>query len=416
MVSDVTTLPLIEPLARRATFVDYVTTVWLVGVILMGKDFTYLSIGPLFVTELMLAALIFAQRRHVRIWDVVFLTLVAGYILLGWLKHGTFFFAVKDIAWLYYVAFLRFFPRDYPLSLARLVVRAIGFKVFLLPLGIVMGIGVEKYLDGILLAFYLSLRIKAQPQRFPWLVYGWSLMVAYAIDFKTCMVVLAFFPLLASARSDARPIFHMRHFAVVAAIVISIALFDLARPLLAGSVDALNTTLSFMGVDRIYNPGTATWRADIWTRALLHLSRDSELFFGQLPGFNFLDQKYLGVKIALFGGNNLGVVRAAHNIVVQMMMKTGILGVVAYISYSVLAFQTKDRLTSIFQISVLLMAMTADILEVPSRGPVFYCLLVMIGTIGAKRLVLPLVEHQVKSPERQHGRDRSEDQGQLTLD
>lgn len=362
-----------------STFLEKFVFFWLCGTCIFGKNFSYINIASLFITEVTLGALMFANRDRLKPADLVFFGAVLAYILGGWYKHGSFFFAVKDISWFYYLGFLRFFPRDLPRHLINGIVWVVIAKVALMPVTAPFNILIEKYLDGILIFFALAWKLNQGEGKFPWGFYWIALIASFAINFKTCIVMVAVLPLffgrVAFKKFSLKPL----HIVVAFGLMLYAVVFGLAQDAMIFAVDILNECLEMLGVNRTYSPGTAIWRARIWTGGLMHLLRDSEIFFGQLPGFNFVDAKYLGIKIALAGGNDLGVLRAAHNVVVQMVMKTGLVGISLFIWYYFRSFRSDNRAISFFQIAVIVMAMTADVLEVPSRGPPFYCLVVILS-------------------------------------
>lgn len=373
-----------RPVAR-STFVERLVFFWFCGTCLLGKDFSYLNIGSIFITEFTLVALIVSQRNQIRMADVFFFAAVLAYIGGGWWKHGSFFFAVKDIAWLYYLGFIRFFPRDFPAHLTRKMLWVVSAKVLSMPFLGLLGFEVEKYMDAILILMLLVWKINEHQGKFPWRYFWLGLVASFAIDFKSSIVLLALSPLVFRNESGGKFTLKSKHFVIAFGIVLLAVIYGVAQDGLVMAVDLLNEALEVFGVERSYSPNTAVWRAQIWTQGVLRLMEDSELIFGQLPGFNFLDSKYLGIKIALFGGDSLGVVRASHNIVVQMVMKTGLVGVCLYIWYYFQSFKFANRGVAFFQIMIIMMAMTADILEVPSRGPLFYCCTIMLATAVTRR-------------------------------
>jgi len=72
--------------------------VWLIGTILFGKDFAYISVGPLFITEMVLGVLIMNNFNRLRISDVFLIGVVLAYVVAGTLAHKSFTFAGKDIS------------------------------------------------------------------------------------------------------------------------------------------------------------------------------------------------------------------------------------------------------------------------------------------------------------------------------
>lgn len=362
--------------------------VWLIGTIFLGKTFAYVSVGPLYVTEIALAVLLASNIERFRPADLLLLAATAIYVTVGFVRHGSLVFAGKDLCWLFYLFFLRFFPRNFPDHYVKIVVVCCFIKMTSLLLMPVIPIIIHKYHEAIIITFcFLYVHIKRQG-RIHWPFFAFVLFISFLSDFKTFMLVILATPfLLRTAIPWERTLAPVPLFLFAVALLI-LVMFDYSRHLLTAAVDLLNVVAEMFRVDKRFDTGTALWRADIWTRALNHLWRDNELLFGQFPGYNFLNPSYLGSSLnddQLTGEQAFGTVRTAHNIVVQMTMKAGIVGLVIYGYYFFKNLTVRNRITLFYVGAIFLTALTADVLEVPSRAPMFYCLLVLLIRIQAEQ-------------------------------
>lgn len=362
--------------------------VWLIGTIFLGKDFAYIHVGPLYITEMALGVLVMNNINRLRMSDVFIMFAVFAYVVAGTIRHESFTFAGKDIIWLPYVMFLRFFPRNFPHKYIQIVIACCFIKVvccFATP--VVELFHAQKYRDGVTILFvFLFMFLKTRGNLGIPVILGF-LVLSVCIAFKTLMLVMLIAPFVMKVKIPwERYITPIKFFSALVVIVFMIK-FDVSRTILAGSVDLLSSIAPLFGVDvgGIDN-GTSDWRADIWYRAINNIFRDNEVLFGQLPGFNYMDDKYLGRKLNLFGGDTLGVVRTGHNILVQMMMKAGFVGVIIYVWYFFKNLPDRGRMACFFIVAVFGLALTADVLEVPSRGPLFYCLLIMLSRLRSEEL------------------------------
>ena len=353
---------------------------WIVGTIFYGKDFAYLHLGPLYITEMVLGMLLLNNLSRMRFSDIFLLIVVVAYVMLGTMHHGSFTFAGKDMIWMPYLFFLRFFPRNFPTGFVKLVVGCCFFKAITLTLLPVVEIfHVQKYRDCLIILFcYLYLYLKGHGKiRWPYILF--FIVISVIIGFKTLILVMLVAPFVLRLNTRWEKLITPLNALLGALLVLLMIKTDLSRGVLLASVDILNNLAYCLNINMQFDSGTGDWRAAIWNRAINNLYRDRELVFGQLPGFNFLDDKYLGGKLNLGGGQGLGIVRTGHNILVQMMMKAGIVGVIFYGWYFFRNLPDRSRLLVFFALSVFSLALTADVLEVPSRGPLFFSLFVVLS-------------------------------------
>ena len=373
-----------------SSFAHLFTLVWMIGVIFLDKTFAYIHIGPIYITEITLGVMILARLRDIRTSDVflgaVFLFYVAG----GLIKGRDLFFSLKDMSWLYYLFFLRFFPRGFPDKYIDVIIYACWTKIaiiFCYP--ILEGPGqylIHKYRDSAIVLFLATYyALKNERGRISIGLFGILLAASYFSDYKALMLCMVFFPLALNFGKIAVRLNRSSIIGGGLVILFLVIYFGGSSWILSTSINFLNVLLSIVGVNSVYSEGTAIWRAEIWTRSLNLLDGITGLLFGEFPGHNFVNTKYLGVKFFLTGGDGLGVLRSAHNILVQMVMKAGLLGVFVFVWYYVKSGARNIGVLNILRFFALILAMTADIFEVPSRGPLFYCFFVIIEIVAERR-------------------------------
>lgn len=378
----------VEPSGSSATgnfFVHTLALIWLVGVIFFDKRMAYVSIGPIYITEFLLSCFILSNLRILKKSDV-FLGCVLGFYFLGaMIKGRNLFFSIRDLAPLYYLLFLRFFPRDFPKKYIHIVLLACGIRVFLTIAAPILSsdlaiLFLQKYRDMAVILFlagYFSIYRKNGNLGIGNAVF--LAIVSFFSDYKALMVVMFVLPFALQIRTQIAKWHSPRRTLAFAILTLTLIYNKAATDILVGGVNSLNASFSLVGIDRHYNTSTAVWRAEIWHNALLTLSTWADVLFGEFPGHNFMDSKYLGLKnIPLQGGDRLGALRSAHNIIVQIFMKTGFFGLVVYGWYYFKSIRKDNRTLSVLHISALFMAMTADIFEVPSRGPLLFSLFVIL--------------------------------------
>jgi hypothetical protein len=375
--------------SRGNSIANLLVLFWMCGVIILGKRFAYLSVGPIYITELTLVVLIVSNFWRITTKDYFLIGAVLFYAAGGILKGYDWFFVIKDICFMYYLLFMRFFPKDFPGSYMDIVLKACFLRmamVYISPLilglsGInILALTSEKYGDGVVILFLAGYFAMRDPggRVSPGAMIALALM-AYICDYKTAMIAIAALPLSLAAKDK---IVARINFGSVSIFMITILAVTYSRgshALLVWFVDLLNVAMDVVGSSRTYSTGTAIWRAEIWSQAVTKLYSVPEILFGQFPGFNFINSNFLGIKsFFLSGGDGLGTLRSAHNIVVQIFMKSGIVGMLIY-GYFYLSWGDKrNPITTILKIFALVFAMTADILEVPSRGPLLFCLMAIL--------------------------------------
>lgn len=364
---------------RCGLLANYFILFWLIGTIFWGKDFAYIHVGPLYITEMALGVLLVSNLNRLRFADLFILAAVVFYVIIGSIIHESFTFAGKDIIWLPYLLFLRFFPRNFPKKFFRVVVICCFVKVAALALVPAVEVfPVQKYRDGVTILFcYLYLYIKNNGKlRMFYLLF--FIAISVFIEFKTLIIIMLAAPFIMRVRTPWERWVTPQVLLVGVVVLLFMIKEDVSRTLLVASVDFLNSMAQLVKINFYLETGTSDWRADIWSRAINNLFRDNQLLFGQFPGFNFMNDAYLGRKLNLGGGQGLGVVRTGHNIVVQMMMKAGFVGVLIYGWYFFRNLADRHRVMMFYAMAVFSLALTADVLEVPSRGPLFFCLFVLL--------------------------------------
>lgn len=357
---------------------QYLIFLWLAGVMLLGKTFCYLGISPLYVTELVLGLILFENRRRLMPADIVMLGVTGGFAVGGYWRWGEALMVGKDLAWLYYLLFLRFFPRNFSDELRQ---RLILIALLTVPLQVVSFLvdGMpgfeEKYRTVITYLFLLLVFMVRQKGRATLPQIAVAVAMGLLSDFKTSIVMPVVAVLLSRYDSWMRwRRLPMALFLMSVSFLIVIALNG-SETILTLAVDALNALSSFASLGKTWATGTATWRAEIWTSAIDRTLRDGRFLFGELPGHNFLDWRFLGnLQLRdLGGGEELGIVRTPHNILVLIVVRTGIVGLAVF-TYFYWRWVPKNKYAMILNACVIVCALTSDILEVPSRGPLLYCL------------------------------------------
>ena len=384
-----------EEIPTGNVFVHTLCLIWLVGVIIFDKNMAYISIGPIYITEFLLTTMILSNLRCIKKQEL-FLFSVLGFYLIGALIKGRDpFFAIRDLSWLYYLLFLKFFPRDFPKKYISIVMFACTLRALLICALPIMNLPMlvlfmQKYRDAAVILFlagYFSLSSKNGN-----LSLGHAALLAvlsFVCQYKALMVIIAILPLALPMRNAIARWHTPKRLLIFALIIVLLIYTQTTRDILITGVESLNSSLSIIGVQKHYDTDTAIWRAEIWHRALLTLSTWADLLFGEFPGHNFMNSKYLGIKqFFLQGGDRLGTVRSAHNIIVQIVMKTGLFGLIVYGWYYFRNVKTGNPTLSVLRIASLLLAMTADILEVPSRGPLLFSLFVLLEIIFSDKITV----------------------------
>lgn len=379
------------PVKNRPTFLHLFTLIWLLGVIFLDKTFAYLSFGSIYITEFLLVLLIISEWKNLRTSDVFFIGVVCTYIAVGALLGRDIFFVIKDMSWLYYLLFLRFFPKDFPSKYIDIVVWACVVRlgiIFMYPVllnpgssgGSVFDVLTSKYRDGVVIMFLLCYATLKSERKIPSIQTLVFLSIAsFLTIYKTLILAVLAYRFFLTFGETVSRFYSMRRMLIVGAVLTIIIYTKQAETLLFAGVDALNVISYLTGIGEHFSTGTATWRAEIWTRALWKLVTPVDMLFGEFPGHNFIDSKFLGIKsFPLAGGDRLGNLRSAHNILVQMLMKTGVVGVILFCWYYFKQAKTTLLPLRISQLMVLVLALTADILEVPSRGPLAFCLFMIL--------------------------------------
>lgn len=375
----------VESPPRGNFFVHTLAMIWLVGVIFLDKQMAYVRIGPIYITEFLLASLILTNIRILKKRDVFLFSVLAFYFVGALIKGRDPFFAIRDLAWLYYLLFLRFFPRDFPKKYINIVLLACGIRVIVTISGPILsnelaGLLLQKYRDMAVILFlagYFSLYKKDGNLGIGNAVF--LAVVSFFSDYKSLMVVMFILPFALQIRTHIAKWHSPRRIFALALVSLFLIYNKAATDIMTASVESLNASFAAIGINKRYDTGTAVWRAEIWQKALLTLSTWADILFGEFPGHNFMDSKFLGLKhFHLEGGDRLGVLRSAHNIIVQIFMKTGLFGFLTYGWYYFKCIRKDSHVLSVLYIGALLMAMTADIFEVPSRGPLLFSLFVIL--------------------------------------
>ena len=74
------------------SFVHALTIFWLVGVIIFDKNFAYISVDPIYITEAVLVSMILANLRRLTFHDYFFIAVVGFYFVGGLLyEPGSIF-------------------------------------------------------------------------------------------------------------------------------------------------------------------------------------------------------------------------------------------------------------------------------------------------------------------------------------
>ena len=366
--------------SRGNGFVHLFTLIWMVGVILFDKWFAYISIGPIYITELLLVTLMIANFWRITTRDYLLLAVLAFYVIGGLQRGYVPFFVIKDISFFYYLLFLRFFPKDFPAKYVDIVIATCFLRLVLLlasPLvdnSTLYSFG-NKYRDGVVVLFLAG--VFCQRSKTGIIGFAGACFLgfcSYITDYKALMFAMFILPVLLIVRHPLAKVMTPKRLVFAVFLFIYVVYSGGASYLLTTGVDSLNLLLKATSSARNYDNGTAIWRAEIWSHALMRLNTPMRFLFGEFPGHNFIDSKYLGIKsFFLQGGDALGILRSAHNILVQMVMKTGCAGILFY-GYFYFSYSDKNQtVLNVLKLIALILAMTADIFEVPSRGPLLFC-------------------------------------------
>lgn len=365
--------------------IDSILCIWLMGSILFDKAFSYISVGPIFITELVLGLLILRNLKNFTVFDFIFFSAFSFYFAIGYFLHNSFLFAGKDLIWMIYVLFFRFFPKNLaPKYVSAITICGILSILTATVLSSLSIYTISKYNLIITIFFVLTYQIISSNRFRIYLTYSMLLLAAVMIDFKTGSILILLLPFFYVAKFNFRKALGVKKIIFVVTMVLTFVYFDFSRIILTSTIDFLNWTTEFLKIDKTFYVGTALWRADIWHYGLLKLLSFQGFFFGEFPGHNYMDKKFLGIDIALGGGNELGIVRSAHNIIVHIFMKTGMIGILSYLAYFSYCNRSKNNNVQMFIFCIFVMAMTSDILEVPSRGPVFFCLARILQGLSEK--------------------------------
>lgn len=393
--------------AQAGRITNAIVMVWLCGCLMVGKAFAYIHVGPLYITEFVLGLLILNNASRLKTSDFIFAAILVIYLGVGTILYGNFFFSAKDMAWFYYLGFLRFFPRNFPnshikavvlcsyITLVIVVLLRVGptYIIPILPfkMSILLVYGtliiISKYYTGIVLFFcYTLYSLQHNKIKFvPFLIFA---AVAVCMNFKTAIVIALLYPLLLKCKSPILKIFNVKTLAALAMAGVLIMYMNLVGQVMVYAVSVLNDIMGVFHVHAHFFESTATWRSDIWTRSLDILFQKKSLLFGEFPGHNFMDSSLLGNDLNLEGGDQLGVLRSAHNILVQMMMKTGIVGIVVWLVYLFKWLGENNRFEVIlFAVIVIVLGMTCDLFEVPSRGTTFFSYVVILQLMIARGMI-----------------------------
>lgn len=363
--------------------------VWLCGTIIFGKTFSYIHIGHIYITEMILLLLIINNIQRLNILDFIFIGLLTFYLIIGWRLHGSLFFAGKDMAWYYYLLFLRFFPRNFPNLYIKIVIIITIFVFLIIFIRIFFPELYEysnKYRIGILLFFLYTLIIIFYKRNINIITIIFFFICASLTTFKTAIFLSLIFPFFIIYYNKFYNIFKFKFFIIFIILLIFLIYFNLESKVLIFFVQKTNL-LILNKENTSIAINTALWRSELWTKATHFLFKERNFLLGDFPGHNFMKTSILGLDFNLEGGEQLGIVRSVHNIIIQIFMKTGLIGLVIWFIYYFLWTKELPPILVIFQISVLILAMTADILEVPSRGPLYFSYLVVLEIILKRKSI-----------------------------
>ena len=381
---------------------------WMVGCIISGKSFAYLSLGPIYITEGVMICLILQNFKKLTISDLWFFIFIFFYIIVGAFKYNNFFMVLKDTSILYYLSFVRFFPRNFPQKYLKIAMAAVGITLCLSSLGLV---GVQllplagKYEAGVSLMAFAFYVYQKRGNRFEIGSLMFFIMMALLLNFKTLIICFGILPVLGRVKPIVAWFFKPWKMTVLSFCVLAMIGFGYAKEVTKFPVHLLSS-ITDATIGRSYSTDTASWRVRIWESGVSNLMRDKQVLFGTFPGFNFINVKFLNLKIRdrnaiepRDGGSLGGANRLAHNFLVQLIMKFGIVGVAFFFVFLTKFQGVASKNLLLFETSILLLAATSGLLEVPSSGPLFYSFLIALKSnenqseIVKKRSDLPLALH-----------------------
>jgi hypothetical protein len=346
-------------------------------VLIGGRNLLVLQIGPLYLGEILFAPLLLLLANRLRSIDYLVFLFFAGYVAMGTLRYGSFFWAVKDSMVFWYLPLL---------SLMSAALSAVELKriwkiawvyswltIVLQALPERMGAGVlfdlNKYNLSIIYIFVLLLgRVIGTLGRGAVI----ALVVATFLvnDFKTYYLGLLLLPLLIRYRHGWARFFGFTTYSVVAFLVIALATDNVSSWILEGYVGAINFVLDLLGIDKNWTVGTAQWRAILWGNVVS--DRLSEgvfgILFGAFPGENIL---------ASSGFNRVGIgldPRSAHNVFLDIFGYFGAVGVTFWI-YIVARTTQYRNYARVFLLILVLFGLTNTIFTRVSSCLLAYLLL-----------------------------------------
>jgi hypothetical protein len=136
-------------------------------------------------------------------------------------------------------------------------------------------------------------------------------------------------------------------------------------------VDFANFALFFAGEESFFSVNTADWRAQIWIQSIEILMSTGNLLWGDLPGQNFLRNIFVPGAGDL-ATNQLGVNRSTHNIVIQIITKTGLIGFSVWFLYYIHLIRQQPRVLWFYHALFFAIGLSSDFFEVPSRAAVWF--------------------------------------------
>jgi hypothetical protein len=260
-------------IALGNSFIHGLTLFWIVGVILFDKAFAYISVGPIYITEFTMSAMILYNFRRLKFSDVFLIGTVVFYIIGGIIAGHDPFFSVRDMAWLYYLLFIRFFPRNFPTKYINFVILACWMKIFLLILYPILGAfspaQFNKYLEGILILFLYSLTsLSKRKQSVSLLSSVFFTFLSIIAYYKTLIFVVILLPILLPLRKSISKIHSRTGILVLCTIVLFTIQQGGINKTMFLLIDGLNFAMDFVGSGTSFTTGTARWRGEIWRFAL----------------------------------------------------------------------------------------------------------------------------------------------------
>jgi len=239
---------------------------------------------------------------------------------------------------------------------------------------------VEKYRTCILVGFvgtFILLKRKGF-LAITLVVVGWVLL-SYAINFKAFLAIGLLLPLYFFLPPK---IFKSK---LLYLFLIFITVVGLAYPtkisiLMTASIDFLNIGTEIVNKSKSYDDLSTIWRIEIWKLSIEKISENLNWILGLSPGFNFMNSNYLGTPFALSDDPALEGLRTPHNFLILLVMRFGVIGFLFYL-YFYLKWRPKHSSKTIllFELSIFVSALSAEILERNARGPLF---LIAIGILS----------------------------------